>query len=103
MVKKGITPLMAKKIRASKGIEDTKLQKIRVDKGLSQLDLAEKSGVTKRAIQGYEQKSRPIEGARLEVLCDLCIALDCDIEDIVDSEKLIEKYTVVKTRKKDGE
>lgn len=92
MVKKGITPQIAKKIRASKGIEETNLQKIRVEKGLSQGELAETSGITRRTIQGYEQQTRPIEGARLEILCDLCIALGCKIEDIIDSQELIEKY-----------
>lgn len=96
MTKRGIDPKTAQKIRSEKGIEDTKLQKLRVKKGLSQNDLSVISGVTKRAIQCYEQQTRIIDNASLEKLCDLCLALDCSIEDILENEKLIAKYRLVK-------
>jgi len=96
MNKKGITVEIAKKIRDDKGIKETKLQKLRVKKGYSQKQFAAVSGVTVRAIQGYEQRSRPIEGARLDTLCSLCFALDCKIEDILENETLIEKYKICK-------
>lgn len=96
MVKRGITPQIAKKIRADKGIKETKLQKLRVEQGLSQTQLAEISGVTRRAIQCYEQETRPIDGARLHALCDLCIALDCKIEDILEDAELIKKFQKTK-------
>lgn len=96
MVKRGITPQQAKKIRDEKGIEETKLEKLRVKKGLSQSSLAAISGVTKRAIQTYEQQSRPIDRARLDTLCRLCLALDCKIEDIIEDKELIEKYRLSK-------
>ena len=93
---RGITPEQAQKIRADKGIEETNLQKIRVEAGLSQQALADDSGVTKRAIQCYEQKYRNIDGAKLQTLCDLAAALGCKIEDILESEELINKYKSVK-------
>ena len=96
MVKRGITPQMAKEIREKNGIEETKLQKIRVQRGLSQNQLAAKSGVTRRSIQCYEQQFRDIDGARLSTLCALCSVLDCNIEDILENEELIEKYKKVK-------
>lgn len=96
MVKRGMTPERAKELRKAKGIEETKLQKLRIEKELSQNDLAVKSGVTLRAIQCYEQQTRPIDGARLGTLCDLAATLDCKIEDILEDKELIEKFRFVK-------
>lgn len=96
MEKRGITPKQAAKIRAEKGLEETKLQKLRVKKGLSQKQLAAIAGVTPKAIQCYEQKTRPIEGARLNTLCSICFALDCKIEDILEDKSLIEKFRLAK-------
>ena len=93
---RGITPKQAQKIRAKKGIEETNLQKVRVKKGLSQQKLADISGVAKRAIETYEQRYRSIDGAKLEALCDLSIALECDIADILESAELKEKYKKLK-------
>lgn len=96
MVKRGISPEQAKKIRESKGIEDTKLQKMRLKKNLSQKQLAAITGVSWRAIQSYEQRVRPIESARLDSLCSICIALNCKIEDILEDERMIERHRLVK-------
>lgn len=96
MVKRGLTPQQAKKIREDKGMEETKLEKLRVKKGLSQSSLSAITGVTKRAIQCYEQQTRPIDRARLDTLCRLCLALDCKIEDIIEDKELIEKFRLSK-------
>lgn len=96
MTKRGITPHQAKRIREEKGIEETKLQKLRVKKGLSQGGLAAVSGVPIRTIQCYEQQTRPIDGARLNSLCDLALALNCKIEDIIEDKTLIEKFRLSK-------
>ena len=96
MTKRGITPEQAKKNNELKGLKETNLQRIRVKKGLSQNDLSIIAGVTKRAIQCYEQRTRNIDGAKLETLCDLSIALGCKVSDLLEDEKLIERYKVVK-------
>lgn len=70
----------------------TKLYKIRLEKGVSQQKLSELSGVSKRAVQSYEQRDRDIDSARLSVLCDLSKALDCKISDIIENEELLKKY-----------
>lgn len=93
---RGITPEIAKEIREKKGLTESNLQKIRVERGLSQQKLAEVSGVTKRTIETYEQGYRNIDGAKLETLCDLSLALECDISDILESKELIEKYNKLK-------
>lgn len=76
--------------------EDTKLQTLRLKKGLSQNGLSLKSGVSKRSIECYEQRTRHIDGAKLETLCALCFALDCKIEDIIESKTLIDKFRMCK-------
>lgn len=88
--KKGMTPQKALEVYATG--KKSKLKKHRVKKGLSQQELADVSGIKKRAILSYEQGERDIDLAKLETLCDLCISLDIKIEDILESEELKEKY-----------
>ncbi len=72
------------------------LQEKRVKKGYSQNDLAVASGVSKRTIQCYEQGTRDINGAHIKALCDLAIALDCKITDLLTDEKLKAQYKMVR-------
>lgn len=94
-VVRGITPEIAKEIRERKGLEDTKLHKARIKQGMSQGDLSKASGVALATIQGYEAKNRDINGAKLETLCDIAKALDCNISDIIDDNVLIKKFDAV--------
>lgn len=96
MSKRGMKPQRAVKLKAEKGLEITKLQRLRVAKGLSQNDLAAISGIPIRRIQHYEQLARPIDGARIETLCDLCLALDCKLEDLIESKSIIAKLRKTK-------
>lgn len=63
--------------------------------GLSQRALADASGVNLRTIQKYEIGEREIDGASLETLCDLALAIGCQLEDILESEALKEKLRQV--------
>lgn len=65
-----------------------KLQEIRKSKNLTAKELSAKSGVPIYMIQKYEIGVRNIDGAKLETLCDLAIALDVPISDIVEDETL---------------
>ena len=65
------------------------LKNIREKNRLSQHDLSVKSGVNVRTIQHYEQGERNINGASLETLCRLSIALRCKISDILSDKDLI--------------
>ena len=65
-----------------------KLQEIRKSKNLTAKELSAKSGVPIYMIQKYEIGVRNIDGAKLETLCDLAIALDVSISDIVEDETL---------------
>ena len=65
------------------------LKEIRESRGMSQQDLADKSGITKRMIQAYEQGYREINGAKLSKLVTLCLVLECHLSEIVDDEQLV--------------
>lgn len=96
MVKKGMSPLKAKTLRDKRGIENSKLAELRIKKGLSQSDLANKAAIPISTIRCYEQGTRPIDNARLKVLCNLCVVLDCKVDDILENHDLIERYKLVK-------
>lgn len=97
MSKRGMTPQQAEKIRIQKGIDKgTKLRRQRVKKSLSQSELSALSGVPIQTLRRYEQSAVPINGAKLKTLVALCMALDCKIEDIIESEELLHKYRATK-------
>ena len=60
----------------------TKLKVLRVNAGLSQRELAEKSGVSLRLIQLYEQRVNDINKGQFETICLLSRALKCDVADL---------------------
>lgn len=68
-----------------------KIKEIRTSRGLSQSKLAEASGVNLRTLQQYEAGTRDINGVKLSSLLDLCLALDCDLTDILTDQELIAK------------
>lgn len=92
---RGITPQIARKIRAEKGLGETKLYKMRLDKGLSQEQLSKKAGVPVRTIRSFEQSEVALEHTKLTTLCDICIALNCRFEDIIESEEVIAKLEII--------
>lgn len=67
------------------------LQEMRKKRGYSQSELAAASGVKLRSIQGYEIDKLNINQANLTTLCNLAIALNCKITDILSDEELIAK------------
>ena len=97
MSKRGMTPKQAERLREQKGIDKgTKLRKLRVNKGFSQSELSAISGVPIQTLRRYEQSAIPINSAKLKTLVALCIALNCKIEDIIESEELLHKYRATK-------
>lgn len=64
------------------------LQEQRKKAGLSQSELAAVSGVKLRAIQTYEIGNRDINGARLDTLCKLALAMNCTLYDILTDDQL---------------
>lgn len=97
MKKVGITPQIAAEIRRKRGLGNgTKLYRLRLKRGMSRSDLSNRSGVPLRTIEKFEQAHSPIEGTKLNTLCNLSKALDCKIPEIIDDEELIERFNEVK-------
>ena len=69
----------------------SKLQELRKNKGLSQNDLALICNMSKRTLQHFEQGSSLIDGAGLDKLVPLALALDCKISDLLEDAVLIEQ------------
>lgn len=61
-----------------------RLQKMRKNRGLSQKELSEKSGVSLRSIQQYEQKSKNINKSAVTTVIALSKALYCKVEDLIE-------------------
>lgn len=51
--------------------------------GMTQLELAEASGVNVRVLQEYEQGRRPLNGIRGITLYRLAKAVGCEIEELL--------------------
>ena len=94
-MKIGINVEQAAEIRSQKGLIPTNLQSVRVDRKLTQNQLAKLSGVSIRTIQHFESRNRDIDGAHLDILLDLCMALNCGLCDILESKDLINKVKQV--------
>lgn len=62
----------------------TKLQTVRKAIGLSQKELSERSGVTLRMVQQYEQRAKDINKATASNLFALAQALGCKAEDLLE-------------------
>ena len=60
------------------------LKKIRETVGLSQSKLADKSGVSVRMIQHYEQGVKDINKAHAETVYKLAYTLNCNMEEIIE-------------------
>lgn len=72
------------------------LERVRVSRGMTQDQLAEKSGIPIRTIQVYECLARNINGTNVERLLDLCLALNCRLEDIIEGNGANEKARAVR-------
>lgn len=62
----------------------TALTRLRTQAGLSQSELAERSGVSIRIIQAYEQRMRDINKAQFATIADLAKTLECDTMDLLE-------------------
>lgn len=64
------------------------IQEIRKKRGLSQSQLAEKCGISVRMLQHYEQGYKNIDHAKLDTICNIALALECPIEDVLVNPEL---------------
>lgn len=75
--------------------KNEKLKQRRKLEGFSQGQLAREATMSARMLQNYEQGIQDISGARLATLLKVCIALHCELSDIItDAEtlKLLKQY-----------
>lgn len=61
----------------------SKLKALRKQCGLTQEELSETSGVALNTIRAYEQKSKDLAKAQLEIVMNLAKALKCDVNDLI--------------------
>lgn len=62
----------------------SKLKRIREEKNITQIKLAEESGVNLRILQYYEQGYKDINKAQAITLYKLAQALECKVEDLLE-------------------
>lgn len=63
---------------------ETNLKRIRITYGFTQSELAERSGVSLRSIQMYEQRNKNINKASADTMYRLAKALGCTMEDLIE-------------------
>ena len=63
---------------------ETNLKRIRTVYGCTQAELAQRSGVSLRSIQMYEQRNKDINKASAEAVHNLAKALGCTVEDLLE-------------------
>lgn len=71
-------------VRMKEFFPDTNLKRIRISYGCTQAELAERSGVSLRSIQMYEQRNKDINKASTETVYRLAKVLGCSIEDLIE-------------------
>lgn len=64
----------------------TRLKMLRLRAGLTQREMADKAGVKIRVYQSYEQGQRPIEHVRTETVLRMAKALECRVEDLIETQ-----------------
>ena len=63
---------------------ETNLKRIRTAYGFTQAELAERSGVSLRSIQMYEQRNKNINKASADTMYSLAKVLGCTMEDLIE-------------------
>ena len=70
--------------RIKEYFKDTNLKRLRVVYGCTQAELAQKSDVSLRSIQMYEQRNKDINKASVETIYRIAKALGCAMEDLIE-------------------
>lgn len=72
----------------------SKLQDMRRKRGLSQTQLSGLTGINVGTLRHYEQGSKKLEHAKLDTILILCIALGCQISDLVENPETLDKLNI---------
>lgn len=70
--------------RIKESFPDTNLKRLRVAYDCTQSELAQKSGVSLRSIQMYEQRNKDINKASVDTVYRLSKTLGCTMEDLIE-------------------
>lgn len=70
--------------RMKEYFSETNLKRIRTAYGCTQSELSERSGVSLRSIQMYEQRNKNINKASVDTMYRLAKVLGCTIEDLIE-------------------
>lgn len=70
--------------RIKEYFKDTNLKRLRVAYGCTQAELSQKSDVSLRSIQMYEQRNKDINKASVETIYRIAKALGCAMEDLIE-------------------
>lgn len=70
--------------RRTQPIETTEIERRRTEAGLTQEQLAEKADISARTLQRIEH--RDMENPPIRYLANLAIVLECQLEDLIESE-----------------
>lgn len=73
-------------LRMKEYFAETNLKRIRSTYGFTQAELANRSGVSLRSIQMYEQRNKNINKASAETIFCLAKVLGCTMEDLIEKE-----------------
>ena len=68
------------------------LKKFRKTRGFTQLQLSKILDIPLKSYQKYESDERDINKCNASLMYKICLALNCDMKDIVDSDKLKQEY-----------
>ena len=66
----------------------SKLKMARIQCGISQKELSDRTGIPIKTIGNLEQLRRDINHCRVDIVFRLSQALECNIVDILDTDKL---------------
>lgn len=70
--------------RMKECLSETNLKRLRVSYGCTQAELSERSGVSLRSIQMYEQRNKDINKAGADTIYRLAKVLGCTMEDLIE-------------------
>lgn len=70
----------------------TRLKELRLKRNITQSELAAKTQLNIRTLQYYEQGTNKVDHARLDTILKICIALRCEIGDLMEETDWIPLY-----------
>lgn len=81
-----------KQTRPPRNAAQTKLKAVRVASGITQKQLADAAGLNLRTLQHYEQGAKCFDNARVDVILNVCNALNCTFADVVENADYIQAF-----------